>query len=49
MSLYSSFYPTEYTEDVTGSDESVFLLDIDSRAPANHQKLAHGEIEKNGL
>ena len=34
MSLYSSFYPAEYAEDVTGSDTSKIWLDIDNRVPA---------------
>ena len=49
MSLYSSFYPAEYAEDVTGLDASALWLAIESRVPAKRQNLAHGEITKNGL
>lgn len=34
MSLYSSFYPAEYAEDITGSDASAIWIDIDNRVPA---------------
>ena len=34
MSLYSSFYPAEYAEDVTGSAAFEIWLDIDNRVPA---------------
>ena len=39
MSLYSSFYPAEYAEDVTGSDASLIWIDIDNRVPSISPKI----------
>ena len=49
MSLYSSFYPAEFAEDVTELDASALWFAIESRVPSNRQNLAHGGNLQNGV